>query len=837
MNHGVDSPVVGVFAPATRRVAGLTASLVAVSLAATVLLLPGLHALTHVPGVGVWTLAIAFALAEALPVHFEHRREAVSITLTTVPLLVGLFAVAPVALITAHLLGTTAVLVVRRRQKVLKLTMNLASFWVQTIVSVIVFRALGHNSVGPESWPGVLVAVLAGDAAQTVVLTSAICLYQRRWEGSLRATAVVSSIAAVVQTSVGLVAVSLLLSQPAALLPLAVVTALVLLSLRTHRALGERHRELGQLYEFTSAMGDAQLDGRVLTTLLVEARDLMHAERAWLYLDDGDGGLLSTSTASPTGELERAGDVADDIHYAAHAAARPIVISATDTFHRDVLLAAEAVDLLIAPLAGSSGPIGTLVVADRSGEVRGFGVDDARLFATLANHASVSLENNRLVERLREKARESEHQSLHDALTGLPNRVLFARRLGDALRSGSAAAVLLLDLDRFKEVNDTLGHHNGDLLLQQVGNRLRKTLRTGDVIARLGGDEFAVLLPDIHGEQAALQAGRGIIELLEQPFVIGDMSVDVGASIGIAVAPRDGADPVTLVQRADVAMYTAKSDQTGIEMYRAERDGYSPARLMLVSELKRAVQQHQLEVQYQPQVDLTDGRVIGVEALVRWDHPTRGMVRPDEFIPVAEHTGLIRPLTLFVLDEALGALSRWRTAGYALRMSVNLSARSLLQPTLVDDVAALLRRHGTHEGGLCLEVTESSIMTDPRRTAATLESLRDLGVTISIDDFGTGHSSLTYIQRLPVGEIKIDRSFVLSMPDNRSDATIVGAVVNLGMNLGISVVAEGVENEKIRARLEEMGCPTAQGYLFGRPMTDADLLAWLAGGTRREPIA
>jgi diguanylate cyclase (GGDEF)-like protein len=802
--------------------------LMAVSLAATTLLLPRLHALAHVPGVGMWMLAVAFGVAEALPVHFEHRREAVSITLTTVPLVVGLFAVAPVALIAAHLLGTTAVLVVRRRQQVLKLTMNLASFWVQTIVSVVVFRALGHDSVGPGSWPGVLVAVLAGDAAQTVVLTSAICLYQRRWEGSLRATAVVSSIAALVQTSVGLVAVSLLLTQPAALLPLAVVTALVLLSLRTHRSLGERHRELGQLYEFTSAMGDAQLDGRVLTTLLVQARDVMHAERAWLYLDDGDGGLLSTSTESHTGELERAGAGADAIYHAAHAAARPIVISAADTLHRDVLQAAEAVDLLIAPLAGSSGGVGTLVVADRSGQVRGFGVDDARLFATLANHASVALENDRLVERLREKARESEHQSLHDALTGLPNRVLFARRLEDALTSGSAAAVLLLDLDRFKEVNDTLGHHNGDLLLQQVGQRLRKTLRTGDVIARLGGDEFAVLLPDINAEHAALQAGRGIIELLEQPFVIDDMSVDVGASIGVAVAPRDGADPVTLVQRADVAMYTAKSDQTGVEMYRAERDGYSPARLMLVSELKHAVQQHQLDVHYQPQVDLQDGSVIGVEALVRWNHPTRGTVRPDEFIPVAEHTGLIRPLTLFVLDEALGALNRWRTAGHTLRMSVNLSARSLLQPALVDDVAALLRRHNILEGALCLEVTESSIMSDPRRTVATLEALRDLGVTISIDDFGTGHSSLAYIKRLPVGEIKIDKSFVVSMLADHSDDTIVGAVVNLGTNLGISVVAEGVEDDATRARLEEIGCPSAQGYLFGRPMPGGDVLAWLA---------
>jgi diguanylate cyclase (GGDEF)-like protein len=486
-------------------------------------------------------------------------------------------------------------------------------------------------------------------------------------------------------------------------------------------------------------------------------------------------------------------------------------------------------------LTGGSGLIGTLVVADRSGQVRGFGQDDLRLFATIANHASVSLENHRLVDRLRDKAAESEHQSLHDSLTGLPNRVLFARHLEEAVRDGAAAAVLLLDLDRFKEVNDTLGHHNGDLLLQQVGTRLRATLRRGDVIARLGGDEFAVLLPDIHGEHAALQVARGIVELLEQPFAIGDMSVDVGGSIGIAVAPRDGVDPVTLVQRADVAMYTAKADQTGVEMYHPERDGYSPERLMLVSDLRRAVQEHELEVHYQPQVDLVTGAVVGVEALLRWHHPTRGTVHPDEFISIAEHTGLIRPLSLFVLDQALARSHHWRSAGGPLRVSVNLSARNLLQPTLTDDVAALLLRHDVPAGGLCLEVTESSIMGDPRRTAATLDALRDLGVTISVDDFGMGQSSLAYLKRLPVGEIKVDKSFVLSMLADRSDEAIVGTVLDLARNLGIPVVAEGVEDDATRDRLCAMGCPAAQGYLFGRPMPDEELRAWLAERDAERP--
>src|SRR5439155_11905036 len=317
---------------------------------------------------------------------------------------------------------------------------------------------------------------------------------------------------------------------------------------------------------------------------------------------------------------------------AAAAAGAPRSLQADDANLGRLVTESGAHEVLVAPLARG----GALVVAGRSGSVRGFDKDDLRLLATVANHAGVSMENDRLVDRLREKAAESEHQFLHDALTGLPNRMLFARELDAAVCDGTAAAVLLLDLDRFKEVNDTLGHHNGDLLLQQVGERLRGTLRRTDVIARLGGDEFAVLLPDMQREQAALAAARGIVELLEQPFVIGDMSVDVGASIGIAVAPRDGSDAVTLVQRADVAMYTAKADQSGVEMYLAERDGYSPERLMLVSELRRAVNEHELEVHYQPQVDLADGRVFGVEALVRWFHPARGTIPPDEFISTAE---------------------------------------------------------------------------------------------------------------------------------------------------------------------------------------------------------
>jgi diguanylate cyclase (GGDEF)-like protein len=526
-----------------------------------------------------------------------------------------------------------------------------------------------------------------------------------------------------------------------------------------------------------------------------------------------------------------AGGGASALHEAAHAAGRPTllatVLGADDAPARPELTELGVREVLAAPLVGSSGKLGTLVVGDRSGEVRRFSSGDLHLFATLANHAGVSLENSRLVDRLREKAAESEHQSLHDALTGLPNRTLFGQRLEESIRGSSSVAVLLLDLDRFKEVNDTLGHHNGDLLLQQVGGRLRTGLRHGDVIARLGGDEFAILLPDVEGKEAALHVANGIVNLFERPFPIGDVSVDVGVSIGIAVAPFHGQEPGTLVQRADVAMYVAKGDQSGVELYSPDRDGYSAERLALVGELRHGINNDELEVHFQPQVDLRTGTAYGAEALVRWRHPTRGLVPPDEFISIAENTGLIRPLTQLVLERSLQCCRSWRERGRPLRVSVNLSVRSLLQPNLVDDIAALLNRYGVPAGDLCLEVTESSMMVDPRRTIATLDRLRALGLTIGIDDFGTGHSALAYLLRLPVGEIKVDKSFVMAMATDRSAEAIVRTIVDLARNLDLPVVAEGVETDEVRDRLVAMGCGAAQGYLFSRPLRQEHFLRWL----------
>jgi diguanylate cyclase (GGDEF)-like protein len=462
--------------------------------------------------------------------------------------------------------------------------------------------------------------------------------------------------------------------------------------------------------------------------------------------------------------------------------------------------------------------------------------------------AHASLENARLVGELerslaqvKEHAARIEHDALHDGLTGMPNRVLFRDRVDQALRhatrNGSRAAVFIMDLDRFKEVNDTLGHHNGDLLLQEIGKRLRETLRDSDTIARLGGDEFGVLLADLSETAGVVRLAERILAALEEPFSVEGLALDVKGSIGISLFPEHGPDAETLIQRADVAMYVAKADHTGFELYKAHRDRYSPTRLGMAGEVRRAIEGGDLELHYQPKADLRTGRTEGVEALVRWRHAERGLVPPDEFLPVAEHAGLMRPLTSAVLDMALAKCRGLTDAGFDLPVAVNLSARNLSDLHLPEEVSRLLDRWGVPARLLELEITETSIMVDATRALEVLTRLHGLGVMLSIDDFGTGYSSLAFLRSLPIGEIKIDRSFVLNMLHAENDAVIVRSTIDLGRNLGLRVVAEGVETEAVWGQLATLGCDLAQGYFIGAPMPSAELDRWLAGAPARRQDA
>jgi diguanylate cyclase len=466
--------------------------------------------------------------------------------------------------------------------------------------------------------------------------------------------------------------------------------------------------------------------------------------------------------------------------------------------------------------------------------VRGIGrfvllVDLATLLAAISLVVGGAVVVTRYQRDLHSESEHNRYQALHDPLTDLPNRTLFQDRTGVALRtaarSGATVAVLLLDLNRFKEVNDTLGHQYGDHLLLQVADRLRGSLRDSDSVARLGGDEFAILLP-ISGWEEALAATQRVGAALHDPFSIYDIALDVDASIGIALA-EPGDDVETLLRYADVAMYEAKAAHHPFARYESSRDDNNLSRLVLLGDLRRAIATGELTLHYQPKISTGTGLLSSVEALVRWQHPTLGLLQPDQFIPLAESTAIIHALTTEVLRLALSQARKWADAGRSIPVAVNISARSLLDPRFPAHVQDLLDDHGVAPHMLSLELTETAVMTDHDLALTVLQDLDSMGVSLSIDDFGTGYSSMSYLKTLPVKELKIDRSFVMGMANDPDSAVIVRSAVDLGHNLGMTVVAEGVQDSITRSTLTDMGCDLMQGYQICRPIPARELELWL----------
>ena len=437
-------------------------------------------------------------------------------------------------------------------------------------------------------------------------------------------------------------------------------------------------------------------------------------------------------------------------------------------------------------------------------------------------------------------SREKEHQSLHDSLTGLPNRKMILTELGDRLdaarRRQGSIGFCLLDLDRFKEVNDTLGHQVGDRLLAVVAQRIEGALRPNDLVARLGGDEFAILLDPVRNAEAAVEVAHRVRKALTRPFHVEGMLFELEASVGVAVFPEHGDDVDSIVRRADVAMYLAKEERTGVEVYVADRDHNSASRLALLGGLRSALENGDLRVHFQPKVSLSTGSVVGVEALVRWHHPQRGLVMPDEFIPMAEHSGLMAPLTEHVIDESLAQVATWCRAGLEVPVAVNVSMRDLGGRDLVGVVARALERHNLSASMLLLELTERVLTRDSGEVNATLNALRRLGVAASLDDFGTGYSSMVLLKRLPIAEIKIDRSFVSRLTADPGDVTIVASIIDLAHGLGMTAVAEGVESQQVCDVLRDLGCDAVQGWYVSRPLDADNATAWLLSHPSQQPV-
>lgn len=763
-----------------------------------------------------WLLmAVAFGLAEVCVVHVRWGKEAHTFGLAEIPLVLGLFLLSPVQLVLARLVGAGLALVLFRRQSLLKTAFNLAQWWLGTGIAVLLWHTTADLAApyGQRSWWAALTATLVADVVATVAILVAMAL--RGMSLDLRigwTTLLTGALPAGANACFALVTLDVLLVDARGVWALLIVAAFVAIAQRAHVGLQRRHDSLERLNEFGARIAYRLDVEAVLDEVLQGTAMLLDAAECELALTGSFAGRALVVRRTAEGVLRLEGDSGDALP------------AATEQLPRRWGRGGQSASLTV-QVTDQGVAIGALTVRSRLGEVGAFDSDDLRVLRGLVSHVSAALVNGHLADELRQQVRENQFQALHDALTGLPNRVLFDRSVTTALTGDAPIMVLLMDLDGFKDINDTLGHAAGDQLLREIAQRLLVSAPEAQIVARLGGDEFALLLRGACRDEAR-EFALLLRDALLQPMAMHGITLTVDVSVGIAFAPEHGSDIHSLLRHADVAMYSAKLARSHVECYTTSLDANSSSRLALVSELRDAVSGGGLELWYQPQTDLTSGKVLSVEALVRWRHPTRGLVPPDEFIPIAEQTGLIDGLTDFVLNEAMRQCSAWAAQGLFLSVAVNVSARSLRREAFTTEVRQALTRHRVPASSLIVEITESAMMEDPKRASARLRELRASGVRISVDDFGTGYSSLSNLKHLPVDEVKIDRSFVTHMVEDSEDDAIVASIVQLVQRLGMSVVAEGVETAEVLERLTELGCNTAQGYFMSKPLEAAALRTW-----------
>jgi diguanylate cyclase (GGDEF)-like protein len=784
---------------------------------------------TAYDGLLTWILlAAAFAIGDRTEIYLEVRKQAVALSLSTVPLAIGLVLVPSGILLSAYIAGGSLVMV-SQRLPARKVMFNVAVGTCSVAVATVVHRLLapGPDPTVVSAWFAVVLAITACLVIEAIAVSLVIRFHEGgHFEFREFASTLLVILPAVY--AIDLAAVAVVSVAPALAWTFAVIGGLLHLVSKSSSKVRAHQVHLEQLYDFTDGLATSTELRDLAGDVLGRARDMVSADGAALVLAGLDGIVVhrSTATGVETEVLDHA-----DLHPALLAVLRGDCLMASegtkDPEHRALLVTFGWRDVIAVPLVGPDLVLGGLLVHDRRGDVATFTDDDLRLLTAAANHAAVAVRNAQLVEGLRAEVLEKAHQATHDALTGLPNRVLYQTRLAQALDDHDEVAVLLMDLDRFKEVNDTLGHPTGDVLLQELGRRLGSALSDGGLVARLGGDEFGVLLPGTGAGAAAAIAHR-LLALVGEPFEIDhDLTLVVGASIGVALAPLHGTDPAVLLQRADVAMYEAKDRDDGVALYLAERDRSSRRRLLIASDLDAAIAAGDIALHYQPKVLTATGDVIGFEALARWQHPVHGRIGPDEFILLAEQTGAIHRLTEQVLETAVRQVATWNRLGRRVSVAVNLSPKGLPDVRLPERILTVLDRHGVPGTQLVIELTESATIGDQFQTERSLRALAAAGVKISIDDFGTGHSSLARLRRLPVHELKIDKSFVMELADQRGDEAIVAGIIDLARHLGLRVVAEGVETVEIRDHLAKLGADHLQGYLISAPMDAAAATTWL----------
>ena len=754
---------------------------------------------------GPWWLivviGIAYAIGERFMFNVEFRRESMSFSMSEVPTVFALAFLGPVAAVAVRVVATSISIVFRSRPPVIKVAFNSALFAFETALTFALVRQI----VGPGTPDSgrFLVAATIGVTVATFVgmlmVWTVISIFEGGFMEKVRTEIPSSAFVAVVGALSAAAAIApALIGLRHAWISL-VPVACAWLVMRRHGELTRVHRNLDDLHAFTAVIGRVLDLDVIAPRALDEIGRLVRAEHVTLELDDGVGGIRSWHRGR-------------------------LLDSHTIGVRTDVAGGSTTREQFSVPVVADGASIGHLLIAGCFQKAAGFSEDDVSRAADLADQLAVSMRNGLLHATM-------EWAALHDALTDNANRTAFEIGLDDAIThpERETLAVIVLDLNQFKEVNDTLGHHVGDQVLVEFSRRVRSVLRDDDLLARFGGDEFAILLRRSSSDEVQAVADAILTESY-QPLELDGCDAVVTASMGVSFVGDDDHDASGVLRRADIAMYAAKHQRIGIETYREEIDRRTPTRLSLLGDLRAALEADDVDVHYQPKIDLATGTVIGAEALVRWSHPDRGPIPPDDFIGVAEESGLIRLVTDLVLRKSIRQAKRWHDAGYDLDVAVNLSALDLHDDQLASRVDEHLSDVGLDAGKLMLEITESALMVDSDRTMSTIERLDLLGVRLSLDDFGTGYSSLSYLRYLPVSELKIDRSFVRELLVNTHDDVIVRSTIDLGHNLGLRVVAEGIENTRVCDKLAALGCDSGQGYGIARPLASSSFDMWLETG-------
>ncbi|HEX5824933.1 MAG TPA: GGDEF domain-containing protein [Candidatus Limnocylindrales bacterium] len=825
----------------TARVWALTVLLTAIALVLARIELPAGAPASAPIAVPWWLLAGLFYVTEAKVVHLHLGRSAHSFSMSEIPVVYGIFFFSPAEFIVARLIGAGLALIISRKQRSAKLAFNLAQFLLCSVVTLgVVHLFVGAaGGFGPRDWPTAFLATSAENMVGVFAVTAAISLAEGAAQHArIPRMLLMGAVVSLTNTSLALLLITVLFVEPVASLLFAIPIIAVFVAYRAYVSERQQHEGLEMLYESTRILQRSPQIDQALVSLLDHARKMFRAEVAEVSILPQVEGLDILRTSVGPGEavnmMQPIGTALDDPRLVECVAQRRGFLVTSGDSPPGAVVGGRFRNAIYAPLVGESRLVGTILVANRLSDLHPFEADDLKLFQTLASHTAVALENGQLEQSLSSLSRlkeELQHKAYHDALTGLANRAFFAQSVAQRLESTDASGlvpvVLFLDLDDFKIVNDTLGHAAGDELLASVGERIQATLRTGDLAARIGGDEFAVLLWDTPEMPVARRVAERLIGAFGSGTGHDAATGNAQVSIGVAAGHPGSGSADELLRNADVAMYSAKArGKNRVAFFEPEMATAVAARHTLTESLQRAVAAEEFVLHYQPIFEVATGRMTGLESLVRWMHPTRGMVWPGEFIPVAETSDLILDIGRWVLERSCRQAKEWHDRWPELRdlqISVNVAGRQLEQPDFVDQVAEVVRSSGVDPATVVLEVTETTLLQNAEDAIAKLEALRGLGLGVAIDDFGTGYSSLSYLQRFPATAIKIARDFVAVDEADADSWELASAIVSMGRALRLTVIAEGVEEPFQLDRLRKLRCSRAQGYYLARPFPAEEL--------------